>query len=71
MKPTTIHIVLTIAVSRGWSMRQLDVHNAFLHRVLNETLYMVQPPGFEDSSHPNHVSKLHRSFYGLKQAPRA
>ena len=32
---------------------------------------MAQPPGFQDSIHPNLVCKLHKSLYGLKQAPRA
>ena len=30
VKPNTVRIVLTIAVSRGWFLRQLDVNNAFL-----------------------------------------
>nr|GEU59007.1 ribonuclease H-like domain-containing protein [Tanacetum cinerariifolium] len=49
----------------------LDVKNAFLHRDLFETLYMHQPPGFQDSTHPDYVCLLQRSLYGLKQAPRA
>jgi hypothetical protein len=32
---------------------------------------MKQPPGFEDSSHPEYICKLDKSLYGLKQAPRA
>ncbi|GKF42509.1 ribonuclease H-like domain-containing protein, partial [Tanacetum coccineum] len=38
---------------------------------LSETVYMHQPPGFVDSTHPDYVCHLQRSLYGLKQAPRA
>jgi hypothetical protein len=34
IKAATIHLILSIAVSRGWSLSQLDVHNAFLHGIL-------------------------------------
>jgi hypothetical protein len=34
VKPTTIRIILSLAVSQGWTMRQVDIQNAFLHGVL-------------------------------------
>jgi hypothetical protein len=52
IKMATIHIVLSIVVSRGWSMRQLDVQNAFLHGYLEEEVYMEQPP---DATKPGYV----------------
>ncbi|KMT09304.1 hypothetical protein BVRB_6g134020 isoform B [Beta vulgaris subsp. vulgaris] len=36
VKPTIVRLVLTIGVSLKWSIRQLDVKNAFLHGFLNE-----------------------------------
>jgi hypothetical protein len=45
IKMATIRIILSIVVSRGWSLRQLDVHNAFLFAYLEEEVYMEQLPG--------------------------
>jgi histone deacetylase 1/2 len=71
VKIATIKIVLSIVVSRGWTLRQLDAKNAFLHGVLEEEVYMKQPPGFEDPRAPHYVCRLDKALYGLKQAPRA
>ncbi|XP_066396527.1 uncharacterized protein [Miscanthus floridulus] len=71
VKPATIRTILSIAVSRGWSLRQLDVQNAFLHGYLEEDVYMKQPPGYEEKSKNGYICKLDKALYGLKQAPRA
>ena len=71
IKPTTIRLVLSIALSKGWSIRQLNINNAFLNGDLNEVLYMKQPRGFKDPTRPQHVYQLNKALYGLKHDSRA
>jgi hypothetical protein len=71
VKPTTVRLVLAIAVSNYWQIRQLDDHNAFLNGSLQEVVYMQQPTGFVDPALPTHMCRLHKSLYGFKYAPRA
>jgi histone deacetylase 1/2 len=71
VKATTIQLILSLAVSKGWSFQQLDVQSAFLHGLLEEEVFMYQPPRYKDSKHPNYVCKLEKAIYELKQAPCA
>jgi hypothetical protein len=34
VKIATVHIILSIVVTRIWCIRQIDVQNAFLHSIL-------------------------------------
>ena len=52
VKPATIKMVLSIALSKSWSIHQLDVKNAFLQGHLNGTVYLYQPLGFKDPTRP-------------------
>uniref|UniRef100_A0A2N9GIX5 Reverse transcriptase Ty1/copia-type domain-containing protein n=1 Tax=Fagus sylvatica TaxID=28930 RepID=A0A2N9GIX5_FAGSY len=71
IKPTTVRTVLSLAISSGWSLRQIDIRNAFLHGTLTEQVFMSQPPGYQHPNYPTHVCQLQKAIYGLKQAPRA
>ena len=64
-------IILSLTTQNQWSVRQLDVSNAFLHGLLKENVFMAQPLGFVDSTLPSHVCQLHKSLNGLKEALRA
>jgi hypothetical protein len=66
VKPAAVQTVLTLAVSRGWPVHQLDVKNAFLHGTLSKTVYCSQPVDFVDPAHPQLVCRLNKSLYGLK-----
>ena len=66
-----IRLLLSYAVNHGIILYQMDVNSAFLNGVIEEEVYVKQPPGFEDLKHPDHVYKLKKSLYGWKQAPIA
>ena len=51
---------------RNLELEQLDIKTAFLHRELDEEIYMDQPEGFIVHGKEDHVCKLKRFLYGLK-----
>ena len=69
VKSVTICVVLTLALSKGWELFQLDFNNVFLNRFLEESVFMTQPHDFEVAD-KSLVCKLNKALYGLKQAPR-
>jgi len=54
-----------------WSIFQMDVKSDFLNGVLEEEVYIEQPPGYMKIGEEKKVLKLKKALYGLKQAPRA
>lgn len=66
VKLATIRLILSMVVTNNWKLRQLDISNAFLHDILEENVYMRQPPEFKDNTHPNYMCNLQKSIYGLR-----
>jgi hypothetical protein len=65
-----IRILLAFAASWRFKLYQMDMKSAFLNGVIQEELYVRQPPGFENPKYPNRVYKLLKALYELKQAPQ-
>lgn len=64
----TVRTIFALAAAHGWELQHLDTDTAFLHGVLEEKIYMMQPPGFEQGG-ADTVCLLNKCIYGLKQAP--
>ncbi|GJV86324.1 putative ribonuclease H-like domain-containing protein [Tanacetum coccineum] len=66
-----IRFFLAYASYMGFTVYQMDVKSAFLYGTIDEEVYVMQPPGFEDPEFPDKVYKVEKAMYGLHQAPRA
>ena len=67
----SVRLLLAHAASQGWAVHHMDVKSAFLNGVLQEQVYVEQPPGFVLCGHEKKVLHLVKALYGLCQAPRA
>ena len=68
---TTIQTVITLVATTKWHLHHMEVKNAFLQGELDEEVYMIQPPSFKSSTHPQAGCRHKKPLYTLKQAPRA
>lgn len=62
--------MLTIASKRKMVVKHLDIKTAYLYGVLEEEVYMRQPPGCTVPGKEDYVCRLNRSIYGLRQSAR-
>ena len=65
---TVIWLLFALAAANRWCIYQLDVAVAFLNGIMQDTIYMRQPTGFEKEE--DLVCKLKKSLYDLIPAAR-
>ncbi|KAG8497012.1 hypothetical protein CXB51_008232 [Gossypium anomalum] len=70
VKHSLIRALLDIVSMHDLELEKLDVKTIFLHKELEEDIYMQQPEGFTVSKKEDYVCLLKKSPYGLKQSPR-
>ena len=70
-KLDTIRVLLSIVANKDWPIHQFDVKNAFLHRLIQEEVFMQAQPGSLENFSENEGYKLKRAQYCLKQSPQA
>nr|GEZ88620.1 putative ribonuclease H-like domain-containing protein [Tanacetum cinerariifolium] len=66
-----IRLFLAYASFMGFIVYQMDVKSVFLYGTIDEEVYVMQPPRFQDPKYPARVYKVEKAMYGLHQAPRA
>ncbi|GJT21006.1 putative ribonuclease H-like domain-containing protein [Tanacetum coccineum] len=66
-----IKLFLAYASFMGLIVYQMEVNSAFLYGIIEEEVYVCQPPGYKDPQFPDKVYKVEKALYGLHQAPRA
>jgi hypothetical protein len=63
-----IRILLAFAAPKVFKLYQMDMKSAFLNCVIQEEVYVRQPPDLENPKYPHRVYKRSKALYGLKQA---
>ena len=69
MRLESFRLLIALATKLDLLIHVVDVVGAYLNGTLKETIYMIQPPDYDDGT--GRVCQLLRPLYGLKQAGRA
>lgn len=64
----SFRLIMTIAYTMGWSLRQIDFDAAYLNSDLKHHIYAKCPPGLRYGS--GNTIKILKALYGLKQSGR-
>eukprot|EP00961_Rhodomonas_salina_P151306 2036860-Rhodomonas_salina.2 len=68
--PITIRTLISIAVAKGWSIRQGNVKTAYLHAQLPKPIYLRPPRGLEKLLGSGKLLELRKAVYGLGASGR-
>lgn len=68
VRQESIRVAINIATQHQWQIHHLDVVAAYLNGVLEEEIFMAQPPEFGDGT--QRVLRLRKGLYGLRQSGR-
>nr|GFA26272.1 hypothetical protein [Tanacetum cinerariifolium] len=62
-----IRLFLAYASFMGFIVYQMDVKSAFLYGTINEEVYVMQPPRFQDPEFPDRVYKVEKAMGTIDQ----
>ena len=69
-KLNSIRVLMSLATTFDHEIEKMDVKTTFLHRNIQEEIYIKQPEGFTMKGQEELVYRLKKYLYGLKQSPR-
>nr|GFA74579.1 hypothetical protein [Tanacetum cinerariifolium] len=67
LRHTSIRVILALTACKDYELEQLDVKTAFLHRNLDEVIYMRQPPRYEQGNKHDNKRKADDSSRNNQQ----
>jgi Reverse transcriptase (RNA-dependent DNA polymerase) len=67
MQWETFHIILAIGAIHDFKICQFDMKSAYLHRIIQEQVWVEQPKGFKVPGKEHLSLRLKKALYGTKQ----
>ena len=64
----TIRAILSIAAQNQWHVYQMDVKSTFLNGILEQEVYLDQPPRYTVKGHEHKVFKLKKGLVWSKKS---